>query len=427
MVVAASLGYGYYADVRQRRANRLHIDIEQALQRRDFASAHTLIVDYLGIYPSDAAAHLLAARAARRAQFQESVLGSQTDLLHEARRHLDDCSRLHGPEDAIALERSLLGVQQGELAGVEESLFAYLETTNPDVPLVLEALIHGLMRQLSLDKARYCIEKLLVLEPDNVQALVWRGQLKEQFMNFPAAQEDYEAAVRLNPDFDSARFYLIGHLMRSNRAEEAAEHLAVLEERIPQNPLVRLARALCQIARGETEKGRALLDDWLVKTPPNHPRRLEALTARANVSLTLDQPTEAEHYARQALRISPRDRNALHSLYRSLVAQGQDQEAKKIQSQLDRIKKDMEFVSEASTQIGQAPNDVNLRHRLGEAYLRLGRTSEALIWFMSVLDRDAAYRPTLQALVDYYEHAGDDRQAAEYRQRLAAAKKTLPE
>ena len=37
MVVAASLGYGYYADVRQRRANRLHIDIEQALQRRDFA------------------------------------------------------------------------------------------------------------------------------------------------------------------------------------------------------------------------------------------------------------------------------------------------------------------------------------------------------------------------------------------------------
>jgi thioredoxin-like negative regulator of GroEL len=87
----------------------------------------------------------------------------------------------------------------------------------------------------------------------------------------------------------------------------------------------------------------------------------------------------------------------------------------------------MEFVSEASTQIGQAPNDVNLRHRLGEAYLRLGRTSEALIWFMSVLDRDAAYRPTLQALVDYYEHAGDDRQAAEYRQRLAAAKKTLPE
>jgi tetratricopeptide (TPR) repeat protein len=420
-IAVAGLTYCYYATQRQRRACHIHLDFEHALQRRDFVRAHALIVDYLRIYPGDAAVHLQAAQAARRAQFQETFVGPQTDVLNDAGRHLDDCSRLHGPEEPVALERSLLRVQQGELEGLEGTLFSYAETGNPDVPLVLEALIHGYLRRLNLDKARYCIEKLLTLEPDNVQALVWRGQLKEQFQNFPSAQEDYEQAVRLNPDFDSARISLVGHLMRSNRAEEAAEHLAVLEQRLPQNPLVRLALALCQVARGDTQTGRALLDDWLMKTPSTHPRRVEALTARANVSLTLEQPMEAEHYARQALRISPLDRNALHSLYRSLVAQGQDQEAKKVQTQLDRIKKDMEFVSEASTQIGQTPNDVLLRHRLGEAYARLGRSSEALIWFLSVLDRDPGYRPTLKALVEYYEHSGEDAKAAEYRQRLAAA------
>jgi tetratricopeptide (TPR) repeat protein len=301
-----------------------------------------------------------------------------------------------------------------------------VQTDNPDVPLVLEGLIHGFLRTSNLDKALFCLEKLLALEPDNVQALVWRGQIKEQLMNSPAAREDYEKAIRLNPDFDLARFYLIGNLMRANQLEEAAIHLHVLEERVPHNALVRLARALCQIAEGQTEAGRALLDDWLTKTPSTHPRRLEALTARANLALTLDQPAQATNYALQALRIAPFDRNALYSLYRSLTAQGRPEEAKKVQIQLERIKKNLEFITKANTQIGLTPNDLRLRHQLAEAYLRLGRPGDALVWFTSVLDQDPDYRPTLRALGEYYQMSGDARRAAYYRDRAEGKRSHAP-
>ncbi len=423
LTVVVSLGYGYYAAERQHRAKRLRLDFEQTLRQRDFVSAHALMEEYLQICPEDAGAHLLAAQAARRAQFQEEFFPSQTDLLRQANRHLDDCSKLNGFQDAINLERGLLRVQHGDLEGLEESLLAYVQTENPDVPLVLEALVHGFLRALKLDKARNCVDDLLVLQPENEQALVWRGQLKEQFLNFVSARQDFEEAIRLNPGFDSARLCLITQLIRIKRVDDAVEHLNILEERIPQHPLVRLARALCSITDAHPEVGAGLLDDWLKKTPSTHPRRLEALTARARVCLPLDQPMKAQDFALQALRISPCDQAALYILYRSFIAQGKPQEAEKVQTQLERVKKDLDIVSKGPTQIAESPEDLGVRHRLGEAYLRLGRPGEALVWFISVLELDPAYRPTLQALTVYYEHAGDDRKAAEFRQRLATTRK----
>jgi Tfp pilus assembly protein PilF len=424
LVLVAALGYGGYLAVRQQRGQRLRLAYEPALQQRDFAKAHALMVDYLRIFPRDAEVHLLAAQTARRCQFAELFFGPQTDLLQQAAQHLDDCSRLHGPEESINIERALLRVQQGDFAGSEDSLLAYVRTDKADVPLVLEGLIYGYFRRGDLDRAGVYTGELLALEPENVQGLLWRGRLNEQvFANPPAAREDFEQAVHLQPGFLSARFCLVEILIRTNRTEEADQQLVFLEQKIPDNPWVRLSRALCQLGRGQTRAGRALLDDWLKKTPATHPGRLDALKARARASLLLDEPSQAEDYARQVLRISSLDRTAMHTLFRSLIAQGRQQEANEVQVQLERINKDMEFVGEASTRIVESPDDLSLRHRLGAAYLRLGRKSEALVWFQSVLDRDPAYRSTLQALTEYYEHAGDDRKAAEFRQRLAAAGK----
>jgi tetratricopeptide (TPR) repeat protein len=427
VTTAAILGYGYRTLAARQRAQNLRLEFTQALERRDFLAGHALVLHYLELCPKDVSAHLLAAQVARRAQFQEPFFGPQTDLLREADRHLDDCARLNGPEETIAIERALLRVQQGEFDGVEEALLAFVQTDGADNPLILEGLIHGYLRTMKVEKARSSVEKLLALQPDNAQALVWRGQLKEQLMNFAGAREDYEEAVRLNPDFDSAHYYLVGMLLWANQAAEAAKHLTWLENSVPENLLVRQARALCQVAMGQSEGARKLLDNWLRQTSPSHPRKLEALVARSDVALMLDQPVEAEQYARQALRISPLDHNALYSLYRSLIAQGHHQEAAKVQTVLDRIKNDLQYVAKGPPLIAQSPDDLSLQHQLGEAYLRLGRTAEALIWFMSVLDRDPAYRPTLKVLADYYERVGDARQASEFRQRLAAAGQAPPE
>src|SRR5262249_39546330 len=148
---------------------------------------------------------------------------------------------------------------------------------------------------------------LLRLEPENVLALLWRGRIHEQIWQVRKATDDFASAIRIVPDFDPARYYLAESLLRSNQVKEAKAHLEVLRGRAPDNLLVRLAWATCQIEEGNNDIGQELLDRWLEDAPKDHPRLLEALTARANLALTSGQAVEAERFARRALQESSLD------------------------------------------------------------------------------------------------------------------------
>jgi predicted Zn-dependent protease len=183
--------------------------------------------------------------------------------------------------------------------------------------------------------------------------------------------------------------------------------------------LVRLAWATCQIEAGKNDIGRELLDRWLEDAPKDHPRLLEALTARAGLALTSGQAAEAERFARRALQESALDQQALYALARSLDLQGRGQEARAIETQLRKIKEDLHRVAQCREELARDPNDLHLRHEIGAAYLRLDRPGEALVWLNGILDRDPQYRPALQSLADYHARSGHTRLAAEMQRRLA--------
>src|SRR6516225_21182 len=107
-----------------RRADRLRQLADEASQRFDFQAAHVHLLAYLALRPNDGEAHLFAARCARRAEFQEDFTG-------------------------------------------------------PDPSRILEALVHGYLRHLQLDKALICAEALLKREPENALALVWKGRIRD--------------------------------------------------------------------------------------------------------------------------------------------------------------------------------------------------------------------------------------------------------
>jgi predicted Zn-dependent protease len=252
-----------------------------------------------------------------------------------------------------------------------------------------------------------------------VLALLWRGRIHEQIWQVRKATEDFASAIRIVPDFDAARYYLAESLLRSNQVGEANTHLQVLKGRAPDNLLVRLAWATCQIEAGKNDIGRELLDSWLEAAPKDHPRLLEALTARAGLALTSGQPAEAERFARRALKESALDQQALYALTRSLNLQGRSQEARAIETQLRKIKEDLHRVAQCREELARDPNDLHLRHEIGAAYLRLGRPGEAIVWLNSVLERNPRHRPTLETLADYHAQAGNEGMAAEIRRRLA--------
>jgi predicted Zn-dependent protease len=393
--------------------------VDQARRQLDFVAVHEHLLTYLTLHPTEAAAHVLAGQSARRADLLADFRGLGADFLEIAARHLDAAQRLGALPPTLDLERTLIRVQQGQLGDSESKLIERVKQGDPNAPFILEALVHGYLRNLQCEKALVCVEALLKLEPANALGLLRRGRIRAQTQQMRRARDDYELAVRFVPEFDAARYYLAETLLRCNQVPEAESHLQFLNTRVSENLLVRLAWARCRIAMGDVSLGRDLLDSWLADAPRDHPRLLEALTARANVALVQACPAEAEDFARRALRESPLDRYALHSLALSLNALGRRTEAVAIQEQLDRIKQDLRIVSHCRERLAQDPANLQLRHDIGAAYMRVGRPAEALVWLNSVLDREPNHLPTLQTLAAYHAQAGNPALAVEMRRRGA--------
>ena len=144
------------------------------------------------------------------------------------------------------------------------------------------------------------------------------------------------------------------------------------------------------------------------------------MDAAARAALSASQPDKAEGYARRALAELPLDKHALYNLSRILNVQGRKQEAQQVEKQLAQVMKDLATVARIWDRLAKDSTNLQLRYELGDAYLRLARPGDALVWLNSVLDRNPEHRATLRLLADYHEKCGQQALAAEMRQRLAA-------
>src|SRR5262249_22789589 len=232
--------------------------------------------------PHDAELHLFAARAARR----------DGDFV-EAEKHLDLCRQLKGHQDAIDLERALLTAQADDPAPVEGYLVSCLEPQPREAVLILQVLAQGYLKTQRPAEALSCLDRWLEHQPDDVQALLWRGQVLERWNDLEGAVASYRRAVAADPTHEKARRLLALALVRSDRAREAAEHL----ERLPRSSAdaeVLLGLARCRRSMGQGDEARRLLDQLLAREP----RHAEALCERGKLALQSGRPAQAEGWLR---------------------------------------------------------------------------------------------------------------------------------
>jgi tetratricopeptide (TPR) repeat protein len=417
LLLAAGAAWKIHVASAAARADAFRELAEGACRRFDFRAAHGYLLSYLKLKPTDAEAHLLAGRCARRADFLADYEGDDPEFQEAASRHLAEAERLGAPPKTVEVERVLAEVRHGAWAKNERFLVERVRKLTPDTPLVLEGLIHAYQRNVNYEKALACQNALLRVEPGNLQGLLWRGRMQALLRRKAHAYEDFESALKLAPDFNPARYYLAELLATENRYPEAEPHLKVLIERSPNNLLVRLLWARCRVEMGHDPAG-AGLDAWL-RDAPHHPRLVEALDAAAQAALSSSQPEKAEGYARRALAEMPLEKQALYNLSQSLTRQGRMQEAQEVEKQLAQVTKDLAIVAQVWDRLGKDSTNLELRYELGSAYLRLERPGDALVWLNSVLDREPGHRATLRLLGNYYEKSGQRALATAMRQRLA--------
>src|SRR5262249_17011567 len=142
-------------------------------------------------------------------------------------------SQLRGDPDAGTFERALLAAQRGEPDRVGGYLLSRLEGRAAEAGLVYEALARGYLRTDRPAEALDCLDRWLGHPPDDVAALLWRGQVLERWNDPEGALDSYRRAVAADPADGKGRRLLALALVRADRAREAVEHLELLRRQGP--------------------------------------------------------------------------------------------------------------------------------------------------------------------------------------------------
>lgn len=375
-----------------------------ALERRDLGAAAARLDRYLQTWPRSAPARLLRARAAR--------LAGDFD---EADRHLDECQKLTGPTDAVVLERSLVRAQRGELTpGLEQQLRGYVEQDHPESIAILEALGLGYAQAYRLHSALWCLNHWLERQHGHVPALLRRGWVHERLRDFDKARDDYRQVLVVEPTRAAARLRLAQVLLYTagpGEAEEAAELFEQLHGERPEDAPVVLGLAQAWKTLRRVAEAERLLDAFLA----DHPAEAPLLLERGRLALDQGRPAEAEALLRRAAALDPHDYQVNYSLSLALRRQGKSAEAQEHLDRAERIKADLDRMSDLTLDLQARPYDPALHTEIGRIFLRSGQPREGVLWLIGALRVDPAYRPAHQALADHYEAAGQAELAATHR------------
>jgi predicted Zn-dependent protease len=374
------------------------------------ARYHNLRAQYhlqrcLAVSPREPRALLLAARVARRVGAFDVAAG-----------WLDQYQDVRGSDDDLVLERVLLRAARGDVDEVRAFCRARIDEDHPSAGLVREAVSAGLIHAYRLQEADRVLHDWLLHDPDNTQALLLDGTIRELRIQTIEAVQCYRRAVELDPEHDEARLRLVNVLVQTSNGQEALPHAEYLNRQLPDNVQVQLRLAQCQALLGESDQAAATLDD-LLRRLPHH---AAALAERGKLALHARDAARAEALLREAVRRDPSALDARYLLTQALRLAGKADEAAAELEQLTQQQKEAARIQKIATQqLQQRPNDPALLYEVGVISLRAGAVRDGLRWLHRALEIDPRHAAAHEALAGYYERTGNSTLADRHR-RLAS-------
>jgi len=376
LTTAIWLGTEVLAEIRYRKA-------QEALGKFDFVAAREHLQSCLALRPNRFQYHFAAAQTERRAgSFRQALF------------HLDRCQEL-ADADISSLERTLLQVQQGAVAKLENPLWLLVEQNHPEKVLILEALARGYLLVYSLPLADKALTMLLEEQPSHAEAWFLRGGICEVLGATSEGLGYYRQAVELRPDLDAYRLRFANCLLLANQNEEALPHLEQLYARQPNNPdvLSGLARAL-----GPTEqkdRRRDLLKRALA-VQPNHP---QALAEIAKLHLDEGKFDLAEKALQKALLADPSDRSNQYLLFQCLERAGKKEAAHQQQLRWKALENDLARLEEiVRHELPKNPRSADLYVELGVIFARHGKPERALASYQQALTYERNHSAAIEEM-----------------------------
>src|SRR5262249_39491497 len=140
------------------------------------------------------------------------------------------------------------------------------------------------------------------------------------------------------------------------------------------------------------------------------------LSERGLLAMETEDWDTSEKLLREAVAQDPHDLQINYNLCRCLQRLGKKAQAQEYLTKINEIEANLKRVSGLVRAVMVKPHDPSLRHEVGMTFLHIGMTEEGLRWLGTALKEDPGYRPTHQALAEYYERASRKDLAAPHRQ-----------
>ncbi len=368
-----------------------------ALERGDPAGARPLLDRCLESWPNSAEAHFLAARAARRCGDHNA-----------AKTHLRTAAQLGRAPDEIEVEEILIQAQFAYLPDVEPALRWYVTEGHPQSAEMIALLVPAYMAEFRIGDAGTLAAKWVELVPDSVPAWTYRADVLERLRRKEDAVTALRRLVELAPNDRRARTSLVRMLYETRLApDEAAGHAEWLTTTDPADPAAQVQLGACREAQGRLDEAVAILDRVIAGSrDPQALHYFQALHYRGRLEMNRGRPAEALPFLRRAADRPQAEVDLLYTIFLCTKQAGTPAEAQAAEERWRRSDADSKRVAELAKAISKAPQNPDLRHEMGELFLRYGRDTDGVRWLESALRVRPDHAPTHRALAAYYERTG---------------------
>ena len=259
-------------------------------------------------------------------------------------------------------------IEQAEQA-FEQSL-----TLDPNQQKAAVGLVRVIFASGREEEGKAKLDELLVKYPDNLQALIMRGEYYRRSGQLESAFKDFDKALEIDPSNTQALLGRVVINLHQRQFEPAAEDLAKLEKVAPGSPIVLYLQGVYAFQRGNLEQAEARLHKVL-ELVPSHPQSQLLYGA---TKFALGEVVLADEYLTRALAALPGNLPAIKLTAAARIKM----------KQTDRA---IEILEPAMV---QHPDDAQLLAMLGNAYLQMGQFEQG----SELLSRAVELSPDLATL-----------------------------
>jgi tetratricopeptide (TPR) repeat protein len=207
--------------------------------------------------------------------------------------------------------------------------------------------------------------------------------IQKEHAEYEEARDAYRASLEIDADQPDVRMELAEVLMELSRHDEAIRLLESCRGRVSEpDRLVLLARSLYEV--GERGEARRRLHQGLDAAPGN----AAMLAERARIDLAEGEVAAAVEALDQALAVEPANADWFYLRSQAHRRLGETEQADQDLARSRELTEVMTTISNLIREADQAPDQAEVRYRLGTLCLELNDSKMAAAWFQAALACD---------------------------------------